>query len=238
MIGGGLKLGIPNHLLILQFYDGEHWRELEQIKPTEHVVGRRPRFTRRGTIPAPEFLAGEHLRIVSEGDHLFVEEGETLNGVYRKVPAGKAGRVAAPGTRFQVGQHVIEFQLPEPPTLVEPVVSPDGETFRWRRLEPLAYLDFIGPDNRPSLRFPLTRLEGTVIGREGDIALTGDTWASRLHAKVARQGDRFFLEDLGSTNGTFVKITGRTPIKPSNLRNSTKGDTLLIGSVLIRVVEM
>jgi pSer/pThr/pTyr-binding forkhead associated (FHA) protein len=43
------------------------------------------------------------------------------------------------------------------------------------------------------------------IGREeGDIVLGGDTAASRLHAQVTFEDGRVFVEDLGSTNGTWV----------------------------------
>lgn len=43
------------------------------------------------------------------------------------------------------------------------------------------------------------------IGREeGDIVLGGDTAASRLHAQVSLDDGRVFVEDLGSTNGTWV----------------------------------
>lgn len=44
------------------------------------------------------------------------------------------------------------------------------------------------------------------IGREeGDIVLGGDTAASRLHAQISTDDEgRVFVEDLGSTNGTWV----------------------------------
>lgn len=43
------------------------------------------------------------------------------------------------------------------------------------------------------------------IGREeGDVVLGGDTAASRLHAQVTLEDGRVFVEDLGSTNGTWV----------------------------------
>jgi hypothetical protein len=234
-IGEGLGLGTSRRLLMIQYYDGAgHWRELEPLRPELHLLGRAS--FRRGT-SATEFVAAEHLRFLSEGDRLFVEPGETLNGIYLKIPSARPVELS-PGTRFQVGQHVIEFQPAEHSNPDRPLSSPDGEVFRWRRLESLDFLDFIGPGDSQTIRFPLTKLEGTVIGREGDIALTGDTWASRSHAKVFRQGERFFLEDLGSTNGTFLKITGRTLLKPGDLHSSVSGDILLIGAVLIRVVEI
>ncbi len=43
------------------------------------------------------------------------------------------------------------------------------------------------------------------IGREeGDIVLGGDSAASRLHAQLTVEDESVFVEDLGSTNGTWV----------------------------------
>jgi len=43
------------------------------------------------------------------------------------------------------------------------------------------------------------------IGREGaDIAVEGDTEMSRRHARLRVEGGRVLVEDLGSTNGTYV----------------------------------
>jgi EmrB/QacA subfamily drug resistance transporter len=44
-----------------------------------------------------------------------------------------------------------------------------------------------------------------IIGREGaDIAVEGDTEMSRRHARLRVDGRRVLVEDLGSTNGTYV----------------------------------
>lgn len=43
-----------------------------------------------------------------------------------------------------------------------------------------------------------------VIGREADVSLVGDTAASRQHARITRADGDFWVEDLGSTNGTWV----------------------------------
>jgi FHA domain len=233
-IGEAVSLGGSRRLLMIQYYDGAgHWRELEPLRPDLHRLGRAS--FRPGTTD-PEFLAVEHLRFYSEGDRLFVEEGDSINGVYLKLPSARPIELTT-GNRFLVGQHLIEFQLGERSKVNQPLASPTGEVFRWKRLEPLAYLNFLGPDDRQTIRVPLTKLEPTVIGREGDVALTGDTWASRSHAKVFFQGGRFFLEDSGSTNGTFMKIKGRTLVKLGDLQSSVSGDVLLMGAVLIRVVE-
>jgi EmrB/QacA subfamily drug resistance transporter len=45
----------------------------------------------------------------------------------------------------------------------------------------------------------------TIIGREGaDLAIEGDTEMSRRHACLRVEGQRVLVEDLGSTNGTYV----------------------------------
>ena len=56
-------------------------------------------------------------------------------------------------------------------------------------------------DRKPEL-FPLSRLRVT-IGRSArsDICIP-DAFASRLHAEVRKEGDAYWLQDLGSANGT------------------------------------
>lgn len=64
-----------------------------------------------------------------------------------------------------------------------------------------------------------------VIGRDKDCTIPiDDKQASRKHTRIFFDGRGFFVEDLGSTNGTFVngvRIGRRTPLKP--------GDVLRIG---------
>jgi len=63
--------------------------------------------------------------------------------------------------------------------------------------------------------------EITIGRREGcDICLSYDSQVSREHAMLIYDGERFWLEDMKSTNGTFVgeeKITDRTEVFPGQL---------------------
>src|SRR5688572_16416166 len=53
--------------------------------------------------------------------------------------------------------------------------------------------------------FPIAKAE-TTIGRKPDNDIVIDNPAvSGHHARIVRQGDEFFIEDLNSTNGTFLK---------------------------------
>ena len=55
-----------------------------------------------------------------------------------------------------------------------------------------------------------------LIGRGSDAAIRlDDDYVSTRHARVAASGDDWFVEDLGSTNGTYVgsvRITQPTTI--------------------------
>ncbi len=73
------------------------------------------------------------------------------------------------------------------------------------------------------------------IGRaaEGDGTLGDDPEISRRHARITRRaGDQLTIEDLGSTNGTFVngkRIESPTPLTP--------GDTMKMGTTTIQVLD-
>ena len=85
----------------------------------------------------------------------------------------------------------------------------------------------------PETRFPV-RNGATSIGRSSasDIVLKSDDYASGRHARLTRHGGLLYVEDMGSTNGTFVnerKTVGATPLR--------HGDTVRIGSTTFRYEE-
>ncbi len=72
------------------------------------------------------------------------------------------------------------------------------------------------PDRAPD-RFPLGRLRIT-LGRSArnDLCIP-DPFASRVHAEVRREGEEYFLQDLGSANGTLYNggaVEGTVPLTP------------------------
>ena len=79
-------------------------------------------------------------------------------------------------------------------------------------------------------KFPIT------LGRhhEDDLYLPSDASISRHHARILRDGQVFFIEDLGhdgkgSTNGTFLndeRIVGITPL--------LSGEMFIIGNICLR----
>ena len=60
-----------------------------------------------------------------------------------------------------------------------------------------------------------------------DIQVTNDPCLSRKHAKITCENDILEITDLGSTNGTYVKIAG--PVQLS------RGDVILMGTSLLSI---
>jgi pSer/pThr/pTyr-binding forkhead associated (FHA) protein len=229
--GANIKnLKIPSSLLALQIRDHQgHWHFWTHIGAGGMKVGRSDKSAR---FPELNSMAARHMRIGVEGAKVIVEDLGSLNGVFVKL---RGPVELEDGARFRVGSQVVEFRRAEPVEPVEPAVSEDGEVFWSGDLRAPAYLEFFRPDGRPGLRVPLTKPDATVLGREPrsgrpvDIALAGDEMASGQHAAIRREGDRFFLEDLNSRNGTFLRLRGTCEIQV--------GDELLVGRVLLRVAD-
>ena len=85
----------------------------------------------------------------------------------------------------------------------------------------------------PETRFEIGDGE-TSVGRSSGstIVLRSDDYASGRHAQLTRHGGLLYVEDLGSTNGTFVN--GRKTVGATPLRN---GDTVRVGSTVFRYEE-
>ncbi|MEP6920562.1 MAG: SpoIIE family protein phosphatase [bacterium] len=70
------------------------------------------------------------------------------------------------------------------------------------------------PD-RPPDHFPLGRLRITLGRSARNDLCVPDPFASRVHAEVRREGDEYFLQDLGSANGTLyngLTVEGSVPL--------------------------
>jgi hypothetical protein len=70
-----------------------------------------------------------------------------------------------------------------------------------------------------------------VVGRSSDLDMVlVEEMVSRKHARIAYEGDAIVIEDLGSTNGTFVN---GEKIKRAQLK---EGDRVLIGTSILKVI--
>ncbi|MEZ0396594.1 MAG: FHA domain-containing protein [Anaerolineales bacterium] len=84
----------------------------------------------------------------------------------------------------------------------------------------------------PGKVYPLEQTELT-IGRDTSNAITiNDAEVSRKHAKLTLRGSEYVIEDLGSTNGTFV--SGQRLSAPYTLR---PGDLVSLGENIVLMFE-
>jgi hypothetical protein len=106
--------------------------------------------------------------------------------------------------------------------------------FLWRDLRASARASEIAPaahlelrtDTAPSRAFPLSNLN--LVGRaSGNTILIDDGTVSSHHARLSYQGGQWWLEDLGSKNGTGVnELDVEDPIVV------TFGDQIRFGNVM------
>ena len=55
---------------------------------------------------------------------------------------------------------------------------------------------------------------------------------SRRHARIMRRGEQYFIEDLGSTNGTFINRGRR--LLPGDRQPLRDGDEIIVGKTFLR----
>jgi hypothetical protein len=98
-------------------------------------------------------------------------------------------------------------------------------------------LRVVEPADRKGTAFDLA--EELTVGRAAGCQVrVDDTYASQLHARIFRKDGQLFVEDLGSTNGTYLnrrgtkakeKVTGPVALK--------LGDRLSVGKTVLEVAK-
>jgi pSer/pThr/pTyr-binding forkhead associated (FHA) protein len=92
------------------------------------------------------------------------------------------------------------------------------------------YLRVVEPPQHAGQNYDLD--DELTIGRSPGcgVARPDDIYTSTLHARLFRQNEQLWVEDLGSTNGTYVNSE-----KISQARRLGKGDVLQVGSTVFEV---
>jgi FHA domain len=95
------------------------------------------------------------------------------------------------------------------------------------------HLEVVEPEDRKGTNYGLETGE-IVIGRAPscDVSTTYDVYSSSTHARVYQVGSQMWVEDLGSTNGTFVN--GERIARDTRLG---RGDVLQVGGTVFEVTR-
>lgn len=116
-------------------------------------------------------------------------------------------------------QSEFEFNAPDHANSAKLVLASTGEEIELPNKDEV----IIGREDPVSAVFP--DIDTAAIGGEED-------GVSRRHAKITRDGDIYFVQDLNSVNYTFVNKTKVEPDEPVELNN---GDELMLGRMKFTV---
>jgi hypothetical protein len=97
----------------------------------------------------------------------------------------------------------------------------EAEALRARYAPPKArFVVLAGPELEPGTTIEVST--STVVGRApgSGVAVDGDEFASAQHARIDAASDGVWIQDLGSTNGTFVngaRVTSKRLLQPGDI---------------------
>jgi hypothetical protein len=125
-----------------------------------------------------------------------------------------------------VGKQVLRFEaVPDAEKTLRPAVEHGMILFGTPLKSPWGRLRQITAAGTSRDVYHLTRSD-LIIGREqGDIVFSDDEFMSRRHALLQFRGNRALLSDQGSSNGTYVRLTGQQALDPGQMIRL--GDELL-----------
>ena len=119
---------------------------------------------------------------------------------------------------------------PPPPAPVTPAPAPRKRE-RSAPKRAVAHLRVVEPAAQRGRTYDVA--DELTIGRAAGCQVPlDDSYASQLHARVFRRNGDLLVEDLGSTNGTFLnrkKVDSAVPIR--------KGDRLQVGKTVLELTK-
>lgn len=175
-----------------------------------------------GIFAGDSYLSPRHATFRALGPgRATVKDEASLNGIYKKLSRDVPVEVKS-GDVFRIGQEIIRFEA-----LVPQEPGPDGvEKLGAPSKGYVGRIALVIGREETGNAFPIPE-SGVHLGRErGDILFPEDGYVSGLHCRLSWDGQRLFITDLGSSNGSFVRV-GETDLR--------SGDVLLMGQQLFRV---
>jgi pSer/pThr/pTyr-binding forkhead associated (FHA) protein len=170
------------------------------------------------------YLSPRHARVERRQGNPTVVPLDRVNGVFRRI---RGSADLAEGDAILAGRQLLVFEAVRadertPTPMIQHGVVRLGSLARepWGRL-----LEMLGSGAVRDVRH-LSNPE-VVIGREeGDLIFRDDEFLSRRHAALRQKDGRYTLVDLGSSNGTYLRLHGAAPL--------VAGDHLRFGNQLLR----
>jgi pSer/pThr/pTyr-binding forkhead associated (FHA) protein len=168
------------------------------------------------------YLSPRHASFRSTGPgRSSVKDEGSLNGVYKRLARDVPTELKS-NDIFRIGQEIIQFEA-----LTNQGPTADGvERLGAPSKGYIGRIALVIGREETGNAFPVPE-SGVHLGRErGDILFPEDGYVSGLHCRLSWDGRKLFLTDLGSSNGTFLRVL-ETEIR--------SGDVLLMGQQLFRI---
>jgi pSer/pThr/pTyr-binding forkhead associated (FHA) protein len=165
-----------------------------------------------------------HANFFYRKNQLVVRDESSVNGVFIRIRGAVLIEI---GDRFLVGEQVIEVQGSLPAG--EPLRANADGTYYYASPRPPSHFRLIqilrGGDSGLAYQ---AQSDVVSLGREGnDINFPDDPFISGHHAQVSFADGGLSLTDLGSKNGTFLRVTRESALQ--------HGDYVFMGQQLLRV---
>ena len=198
--------------------DGSEAGTFSMPSAPETVVGR----DTGGIFAGDSYLSPKHALFRMKGSKMSVQDQGSLNGVYRKL-APKVPVELEPSDIFRIGQEIVKYESIAPQAAETDGVERLGAPSKGY----IGRIALVIGRETTGNAFPIPEA-GIHIGRErGDVLFPEDGYVSGLHCHIAYESGRVTLTDLGSSNGTFIRLREETDVQ--------SGDVLLMGQQLFRI---
>ncbi|MEY2667757.1 MAG: hypothetical protein RJA59_395 [Pseudomonadota bacterium] len=171
-------------------------------------------------LPEDGSVSPRHAAITVREGRVRVEDLGSASGTFLRL---RTPRSLTFGDEIRLGRQLLRLEpMPRPVATAAPGV-PWGSNDPGYRARLVQLLEGGGLGEVTPLR-----AGASTIGREtGEVSFPGDRYVSGRHARIDVGEAAVTLTDLGSSNGTFVRVGGPTEIGA--------GDQLLLGMQLLRV---
>jgi len=167
------------------------------------------------------YLSPEHAEFRFEDDQLVVKDTESLNGVYIRIEP-EVPIELFDGSTFRVGQEILRFEAPIAPDPAADGTQHMGSPHRGY----LGRISLVIGRETTGNSYPIPP-QGIHLGRErGDVVFPEDGYVSGLHCRIYSEVGHVFLTDVGSSNGTFVRVSSESYVP--------QGAFILMGQQLFR----
>ncbi len=174
-----------------------------------------------------DYISSKHARFYNLDGKLMVQDLGSKNGIFKQL---KGKIQIQPGDYIRIGQELLRFSDYREIFTKDDFFQDEAGTKLWGSKHSGSKWRLVQVFDNATIGniYFLNNKDENLVGRtSGNITFAHDSYISARHAIIYFTEEKWFLQDLDSTNGTFLRI-----IKEVVLNHS---DFILIGEIMFRV---